>query len=279
MTWHVKKANNLLDFLKESAPDSSKTTLRSWISEGRILVGGKIVKDPRLELQPEDLVELAKKRQYLFCGIEIMYQDSDLLVIYKPAGMLTVPTDLDPFDNAHEHLKKAFKGRTVHLVHRIDREVSGIMVFAFSEEALYNLKEQFEEHSILREYLAVVEGKVEPKQGTWESYLMEDGVYYVRSVKEAERGKWAVTHYEVVKTLKKSTVLKVTLETGRKNQIRVHTSEAGFSIVGDKKYRAKREFHGRVALQACKLGFQHPTQEKNLFFSREPDPEFDLYIN
>lgn len=278
MTWIVQKTQPILEALKEFAPDSSKTTLRSWLSEGRILVGGKQVKDPRVIVNPEDKVELQKKRQYFREGFEILYQDEHLLVVYKPAGLLSVATETDLSENLHEHLKMAFKGRTVHPVHRLDREASGIMVFAFSEEALYRLKSQFEEHSILREYLAVVEGNLTPEKGTWQSYLLEDGIYYVRSVKEASRGKHAVTHYEVIKQKSGTTALKVTLETGRKNQIRVHTSEAGFSILGDKKYRSTWDFYDRVALQACKLGFQHPIFLKPMVFTREPDPEFRPYI-
>lgn len=278
MTWKVTKTQTLLEALQEMAPDSSKTTLRSWVTEGRISILGKIIKDPRVFVQADDIVVLGKKRQYLYDGVEILYQDSHLIVIYKPAGLLSVPTDLDPLENLHEHLKIAFRGRTVHAVHRIDREVSGVMVFTFSEEAQYKLKDQFEAHSILREYLAVVEGNLTPEKGSWQSYLMEDGIYYVRSVAEPARGKLATTHYEVIKQKDGFSTLRVTLETGRKNQIRVHSSEAGFSILGDKKYRSKREFNGRIALQSCKLGFQHPILEKPLVFIREPDPEFAPYV-
>ena len=278
MSWKVTKTQTLLEALKEMAPDSSKTTLKSWVTEGRIFIQGKIVKDPRILVQADDIIVLGKKRQYLYDGVEVLYQDDHLSVVYKPAGLLSVATDLDPFENLHEHLKIAFKGRTVHPVHRIDREVSGVMVFAFSEEAQYKLKDQFEAHSILREYLAVVEGQLTPPKGSWQSYLMEDGIYYVRSVAEPTRGKLATTHYEVVRQKDGFSTLRVTLETGRKNQIRVHSSEAGFSILGDKKYRSQREFNGRIALQSCKLGFEHPILKKPLVFVREPDPEFAPYV-
>lgn len=278
MSWTVTKTQTLLEALQEMSPDSSKTTVRSWLTEGRISVQGKLVKDPRVVVKTDEIVVLGKKRQYLYNGVEILYQDSHLIVIYKPAGLLSVATDLDPLDNLHEHLKRAFKGRTVYPVHRIDREVSGVMVFAFSEEAEYKLKDQFEAHSILREYLAVVEGNLTPEKGSWQSYLMEDGIYYVRSVAEPSRGKLATTHYEVIRQKDGISTLRVTLETGRKNQIRVHSSEAGFSILGDKKYRSKREFNGRIALQSCKLGFQHPILQKPLVFIREPDPEFTPYV-
>ena len=279
MSWQVKEQQSLLDFLVGSAPDSSKTTLRSWITEGRILVDGVLVKDPRMEVSPGALVDLAKKRQYLRNGIEILHQDRDLLVIYKPSGMLSVPSELEPLDNAYENLKQQFRTRTLHIVHRLDREVSGVMVFAFSQEALDGLKKQFEEHSILREYIAVVAGRVRKEEGTWESYLLEDGNYFVRSVSSPEEGKLATTHYKLLKQKKKTASLKVTLETGRKNQIRVHASEAGHPLLGDKKYGSEREFNGRVALQAWLLGFHHPITEKKLLITRELDPEFGEFVN
>ncbi|MES2199456.1 MAG: RluA family pseudouridine synthase [Chlamydiota bacterium] len=278
MAWTVEKEETLLEALKTVAPDSSKTTLRSWLSEGRILVDGVVVKDPRVIVKPSMSMDLAKKRQYLFVGVEILYQDEHIIVVYKPAGMLSVATDTDLLDNLHEHLKRHFKKRTVYPVHRLDREASGVIVFAFTEEAQENLKSQFEQHSILREYLAIVQGELTPRKGTWQSYLLEDGIYYVRSVTDPARGRIATTHYEVVRQKDGYSALKVTLETGRKNQIRVHTSEAGFSILGDKKYRSGYDFEGRIALQACKLGIQHPIFLKPLVFIREPDPEFLPYI-
>jgi tRNA pseudouridine32 synthase/23S rRNA pseudouridine746 synthase/23S rRNA pseudouridine1911/1915/1917 synthase len=268
----------VLEVLQNSYPDSSKTTLRSWLAEGRIVLGEKVVKDPRCTVLDPSLVKLLKKKQYTREGIEILHADPHILVIYKPAGLLSVPTETDLLTNAHEYLKNYFKRRTIYPVHRIDREVSGVMMFAFTEQAQEQLKDQFESHSIEREYFAVVEGDVLQEQGSWQSYLMEDGVYYVRSVKEPSRGKLSTTHYQVLAKKNGTSTLKVTLETGRKNQIRVHTSEAGFPILGDTKYHSKREFHGRVALQAYKLGICHPVDDKPMVFTRELDPEFTPFL-
>jgi tRNA pseudouridine32 synthase/23S rRNA pseudouridine746 synthase/23S rRNA pseudouridine1911/1915/1917 synthase len=180
--------------------------------------------------------------------------------------------------NLHEILKRNFRRRTVHLVHRLDREVSGVMIFAFSEEAQTKLKTQFEEHSILREYLAVVQGNIVASSGTWQSYLQEDANYFVRTTLDPELGKLATTHFSVLQRSENTTTLRVTLETGRKNQIRVHASEAGHPVLGDEKYRSNRFFHGRVALQACKLGIEHPIEKRPLVFIQEPDEEFLPYL-
>ena len=253
MNWIVTKKQSLLEALEEMSPDSSKTTLRSWIAEGRIWLEGVQVKDPRKEVRPHNSIELEKKRQFFRNGMEIVYQDPFILVIYKPAGLLTVPTDTDLQENAFEWLKMEFRRRTIYPAHRLDQDASGILVFAFSLEAQEDLKKQFEEHAILREYLAVVEGSFLEKKGMWQSYLVEDGNFVVHSVKDPSKGKLATTHYEVIKEKDGASVLRVSLETGRKNQIRVHSSDVGHPILGDKKYGSKRPFHGRIAFQAFKL--------------------------
>jgi tRNA pseudouridine32 synthase/23S rRNA pseudouridine746 synthase/23S rRNA pseudouridine1911/1915/1917 synthase len=278
MKWIATKEQPILAMLQEVAQESSKTTLRSWLSEGRIRVGGLTVKDPRKMVYPSTEVELKRKRQYLEEGIELLYQDPHILVVYKPAGLLTILTETDPMHNLHEILKRNFRRRTVHLVHRLDREVSGVMIFAFSEEAQTKLKTQFEEHSILREYLAVVQGNIVASSGTWQSYLQEDANYFVRTTLDPELGKLATTHFSVLQRSENTTTLRVTLETGRKNQIRVHASEAGHPVLGDEKYRSNRFFHGRVALQACKLGIEHPIEKRPLVFIQEPDEEFLPYL-
>lgn len=280
MKWTVEREGALGEILVKAASDSSKTTVRSWISEGRITVEGCTVTDPRTVVKPLQTIALVKKREYLFSGAEILHKDSEILVVYKPAGLLSVPTETDLTANLLAHLKKHCRRRSIYAVHRLDREVSGVMVFAFSEQAQTRLKAQFEEHSILREYIAVVEGKPVSDRGTWKSYLLqEESYYYVRSVSDPARGRLAITHYETIATDDCTSVLRITLETGRKNQIRVHCSEAGCPILGDKKYGSRSEFANRVALQACKLGIVHPTSGKTLVFVRAPDPEFSPFLN
>ena len=144
------------------------------------------------------------------------------------------------------------------------------MLFAKTEKARDGLKKQFELHSIQREYIALVQGCVESKSGTWKSALVEDDFYYVRS---REGGKMAITHYQVERSNSRCTLLRVTLETGRKNQIRVHCSEAGHPVVGDKKYGATEHFLGRLGLHARLLGFTHPVTGKSMRFE-VATPEF-----
>ncbi len=277
MQWTNTKTQPLLEALKEGFPESSSNTLRSWIADQRITINEKTVSHAKQMVYPGETILLGKRKIYMEEGIEILYEDKHLIVLCKPAGILSVATEHDLFQNVHTYLKERLD-RRVFPVHRLDREASGVMVFAYTEEAQKHLKKQFEEHSILRNYIAVVEGELKPSQGTWQSYLYEDGNFFVRSIVNTTLGEKATTHYKVIQYGKKTTTLLITLETGRKNQIRVHCSEAGHPILGDKKYKATTKFEGRVALHACKLGFQHPILEKPMCFEKAVSKDFEPYL-
>ncbi|HEY5259602.1 MAG TPA: RluA family pseudouridine synthase [Rhabdochlamydiaceae bacterium] len=259
---------NLLDLLRELGPDSSKTTLRSWVAQGRVSVDGKQVTDTRVQVKQGQEVKVGSKCLFARENIKILFEDAHIVVILKPEGLLTVATDFDQEFTAHTVLKNRHEGQ-VYPVHRLDRETSGVMVFAYTEAARDKLKEVFYTHDIEREYLALVEGRPTPDKGTWESTLIEQADYSVRS---APGGKLAITHYEVLKQKGQFTLLRLKLQTGRKNQIRVHCKEAGFPITGDKKYGAKTHAFGRLCLHAQKLAFLHPITKKPLSFE-SPVPE------
>jgi tRNA pseudouridine32 synthase/23S rRNA pseudouridine746 synthase/23S rRNA pseudouridine1911/1915/1917 synthase len=243
------------------------------------VLGNKAVSYPKQAIEPGQTIQLTNKKHYMQEGIEILYEDDHLVVLYKPAGILSVATHYDLSYNVHAFLKKRFHNRRVYPVHRLDRDVSGVMIFAYTEEAQDHLKKQFEEHSILRQYIAVVEGDLQPSQGTWQSYLYEDKNYYVKSVSDPSLGQLATTHYKVIQRRKNTSTLLITLETGRKNQIRVHCKESGHPILGDKKYSSsKKQESNRVALHAYKLGIQHPILEKPMSFQREAPEEFSSYL-
>lgn len=277
MQWTNTKTQPLLEALKEGFPESSVNTLRSWLTDQRITINQKTVSHAKQMVYPGEIILLGKRKIYMDEGIEILYEDKHVIVLYKPAGILSVATDYNLVQNVHSYLKERLD-RRVFPVHRLDREASGVMVFAYSEEAQKALKTQFEEHSILRNYIAVVEGELKPSQGTWQSYLYEDGNYVVRSISNKEMGEKATTHYKVIQYTKKTTTLLVSLETGRKNQIRVHCSEAGHSILGDKKYKSTVKFEGRIALHAYKLGFEHPILKKPMTFEKAPPKDFAPYL-
>lgn len=262
----------LLELLTAIAPDSSKTTLRSWIKEGRVTVDGKIVKKGDLPIAKGQKIALESKPRYTKTRLRILYDDDDLVVIDKPEGLLSVSTAFDKTNTAYTLLKAHYHPRKVRIVHRLDQETSGVMLFALSEKGCHGLKKLFEKHDIKRTYCAVVEGKVIPSKGTWRSYLYEDSRYVVHSTEDPEKGVLAVTHYKADRISSRFSQLTLTLETGRKNQIRVHCQQAGHPIAGDKKYGAATHPLKRLCLHAASLEFIHPVTGKAMRFS-SPVPE------
>ncbi len=270
----IDSNQNLLEALVLMCPESSKNTLRSWIEKERIFVNGKLVTKPMHPLVKGDEVSLGKRSLILYKGIKVLYEDKHLIVVDKPEGLLSVATQFEECLTTHCIIKRRFNTQRVYPVHRLDRETSGVMVFAYTELARDYLKEKFRLHDITREYVAVVEGSFEKDKGTWQSYLLEDeATYYVQSV-APEKGRLATTHYEVVSRSRQYTTLRVTLETGRKNQIRVHCKDAGHSIAGDKKYGSTKNPLNRLGLHAHKLGFIHPETNKPLLFESPIPPNF-----
>ncbi len=260
--------DNLLHTLSALFPDSSRTSLRSWIKEGRVSVNGVLCTDPQRQIASGEKVSLGQKPRYVEGGIRILYEDGDLVMIDKPAGLLTVATAFEKKETAYALLNKSYYPKKVYVVHRLDQETSGVMMFALNEKAQEACKAMFEKHDLQRVYYALIEGHLSQSEGTWRSYQYEDAQYFVHTTEDPLRGKLAITHYRVQKTLKRSSLLELTLETGRKNQIRVHCQAAGHPIVGDKKYGSKTNAE-RLCLHAHLLGFNHPLTGKSLRFQSE----------
>lgn len=273
MKYTAKATTSLLEALTALAPEASKTTLRSWIKEGRVLVDGHPISSPSIPVGIGQTVSLAPKSRFAKQRVRLIYEDSHLVIVDKPEGLLTVATAFEKGETVHAFLKSHFKPGKVYVVHRLDQDTSGVMMFARSEKMQEAMKGLLEKHDVERVYHAVVEGCPEPLHGTWESYQAEDGNYMVRNVKgEMEGAKKAVTHYRVLKRSKKYSLLEVRLDTGRKNQIRAHCQMAGIPVVGDKKYGARSNPLKRLGLHASLLGFVNPITGKKMQFS-SPMPE------
>lgn len=268
----VKESTPLLDVLAQLAPESSRTTLRSWIKDGRVTVDGNPVKIATTLVHPGETVHFGERVKYIEGKLRCYYADRHIIVVEKPEGMLSVATAFKKEDTVHAILQSAY--RTVFPVHRLDQDTSGVMMFALTAEARDGLDEAFEQHAIERSYIAVVEGQVTPPSGTWKSYLYEDANYVVHVTNDPKVGRLAITHYSVLSHSKRYTTLALSLETGRKNQIRVHCSEAGYPILGDKKYGSEKNPIKRVCLHAHVLGFKHPVTMEDLRFTSPIPPEF-----
>ena len=223
------------------------------------------------EILPGQEISVGPKVSFLKGSLRIMHEDEDLVVLEKPEGLLSVATDFEKRATVHSILKRRFHNRRVYPVHRLDRETSGVMIFAYTEKARDFFKTQFEEHRIDKTYFAIVEGQLSQKKGTWECYLEEDDFYYVKSTGDFIKGKLAITHFELIHTRENFSLLRLKPQTGRKNQLRVHCSEAGFPIVGDKKYGALTNPLKRVCLHAYQISFTHLNGRRMTFQALWPE--------
>ncbi len=274
----IEKDSLLLDALVALAPTSSKTTLRSWLKEGRVSVDGQSAKRADIPLTKGQVVTVSAKAQFVADKIRIVYEDEHLIAIDKPSGLLSVATAFEKGETVHALLKKHFHPRKVFVVHRLDQDTSGVMLFALSDKGYHGLKALFEKHDIERSYCAIVEGRMPTAKGTWQSYLYEDGQYLVHSTPNAEEGRIAITHYRQENVTPRFTRLTLTLETGRKNQIRVHCQDHGYPVVGDKKYGAATDPLHRLCLHAQLIAFTHPVTGKMMRFTSPPPAIFERLV-
>jgi 23S rRNA pseudouridine1911/1915/1917 synthase len=264
----INKSQSLLEFLIEQYPDSPRTRVKKLLQSGTVIVNNKPVTLHSFSLKPGDNIEFGKKpgiATKASLPFRVLYEDKEVIVIDKPAGIAT--SSIDGSTNIQlvvsEFLKEMSKGIVrSYVVHRLDKEVSGVLLLAKSESAMDIIKEKWEETE--KHYFAFVEGIPENAEGTIRSWLIEDNAMKMRSVKERPDAKLAITRYKTIKKFEKHTLLDIQTETGRKNQIRVHLSDIGCPIVGDRKYGASAEYVRRVRLHACSLRFPHPVTGKEI---------------
>jgi RluA family pseudouridine synthase len=209
-------------------------------------------------------------RKHLPRGLEILYEDRDILVVDKPAGLLTVETETNKFKTAYYILtdyvrKGCLKSRNrLFIVHRLDQWTSGVLIFAKSEEVRLHLQAQWKNTE--KKYIAVVNGQLVQKEGIITSYLAENKAYVVYSTTDVTKGKLAHTAYKVLKETKRFSLLEINLLTGRKNQIRVHMADMEHPIVGDRKYGKTKDGYERLALHSESISFKHPTSGEQMTF-------------
>ncbi len=203
-------------------------------------------------------------------GLTILFEDKAIIVVDKPAGLLSIGTERDKSRTVHSILNEYVrKGdprsrNRVYIVHRLDRETSGILLLAKSEQAKIFLQGHWQETD--KRYLTIVHGLLTPKSGTISSYLAENSAFKVYSTPDQAQGKLSHTEYRVLKEVKGVSLLEIHLLTGRKHQIRVHLSEQGHPVVGDRKYGRQNDVHGTLALHARSISFTHPVTNKRLTF-------------
>lgn len=266
----------LLEFLEEKAKANSRTDLKSWLKHGQIKLNGEITRAFDAPVIPGAIVEVNLSRPFITLRhprLKLLYEDDDVIVVDKGYGLLSVgiPNPAkkkieNAYDILREYLKKKDPRNKLFVVHRLDRDTTGVMMFAKTEEAQENLRHNWNNYVLERLYVALLEGIVKDDEGIMKSRLTENSQYKVYSTDRDDEGKLAVTRYKVRGRGKGLSLVEFTLDTGRKNQIRVHASEMGHPISGDRKYGAKQNRLGRLSLHAKTLRFAHPITKKDMYF-------------
>lgn len=266
------KTAPLIDLLLAIFAPASKTRVRKMIKHGQIRVDGAMVTREDTMINAGQLIVYEKTMVAKPKGrapVPILFEDAHLLVADKPVGLLTYGergsggTSL--YRMLKEYLRKGREREEIFVVHRLDREVSGLILFAKSEHLQERLKTDWNKTRKL--YRALVEGRVKDASGTVSGWLKEGADRKMYVVEGAHLAKWAVTHYRVVEQLAEHTVLDIELSTGRKNQIRAHLAHLGHPVVGDRRYGASAEFIRRIRLHASLLEFTHPVTNQPMTFT------------
>lgn len=278
-TYPIAQPAELLPFLFACRPEVKRTKLRQWLKLGMVEVNGQPVVHGNHPLAVGDVVSIretpiARATHRLPAGLVLRFEDDALLVIEKPHNLLSMATDLEREKTAYAYLTDYVRrGRPqsrqrVWIVHRLDRETSGLMIFAKTEEVQRRLQSHWYETA--KRYLAVVEGLPVEDAGSLRSYLDETQPHKVFSGRECDQTRLAVTHYRVLKRGTERALVELTLETGRRNQIRVQLADLGHPILGDLKYGARTNPARRLALHAAFLAFVHPTTGEHMTFESPP---------
>lgn len=277
----VSEPTELMLFLMDKLPNKNRKIIKAILRDKQVTVEGATVSQFNHPLDAGQLVRVSfEKTPELpqFRGLKVIYEDEFLIVVEKEVGVLSVATDKQKSNTAYsilnDYIKSENPAGNIYVVHRLDRETSGVMMFAKSKEAQLLLQESWNETIIERTYLAVVEGTPAPPKDRIVSYLVESKALIVYSTQNENNGREAITNYEVIRSNKEFAMLQLNLETGRKNQIRVHMQDIAHPIVGDIKYGSNKNPINRLGLHAWVLSFEHPFLKKKLRFETVIPAEF-----
>lgn len=277
----VSEPTELMKFLMDKMPAKGRNNIKSLLTHRQVLVGNKVVTQYNhpLHAGQEVIINWSLVRdQAQIKGLKVIYEDSEFIVINKPAGLLSIASDSEKVYTAYHQLTDYVRINDPHnrifVVHRLDRDTSGIMMFAKNEEIKHLMQDAWKELVVDRAYVAVVEGKVSKQADTIKSWLLETKTKMMYSGSKPGDGLEAITHYKVLQASDKYSLLEIRLETGRKNQIRVHMKDIGHSIVGDKKYGSAANPMFRLGLHAHILAFHHPVTGDIMRFETEVPKTF-----
>ncbi|MEX2316046.1 MAG: RluA family pseudouridine synthase [Pirellulales bacterium] len=263
---------------------------------GCVTVNGRPCEQAGMRVKAGDRVDVCydpqqgyreKKKKWDDRTFAIVYEDQEIIVVNKTANVLTVATDTGEHTTLagrlSEYLKHTGRHREALVAHRLDRGVSGLLVFAKTPAMLKRLQQQFKERKPERRYIAIVAGTVQPAAGTYRSHIETGDNLDQFTTRDESQGRLAITHYRVIKVLPDTTVVEVRLETGRRNQIRVHFADHGHPVLGDPRYRPREAMQDRwpqkrIALHAISLGLEHPASGKWMLFESELPKSMQRFI-
>ena len=277
-TWvnESPESKTLIDFLAQKNPNASRTDVKSWLKHRQTMLNGKVTTAFDAKVDTGADVKVNFSRPFIELRhprLKIMYEDDDIIVVEKGYGLLSVgiPNPAkkkieSAYDILRDYLKKKDPSNKLFVVHRLDRDTTGVMMFAKNEAAQETLRHNWNNFVLGRKYIALLEGLVKDEEGFIKSYLSENSQYKVFSTPNENDGKLAVTRYKVKERGHGLSLVEFSLDTGRKNQIRVHAADLGHPIWGDRKYGAKSSKLNRLCLHARTLRFAHPITKKDMNF-------------
>jgi 23S rRNA pseudouridine1911/1915/1917 synthase len=266
----VSEAATLSTRLRALFPEASGRSLKQWLEAGRVELNGRVCRDGRIMVGSRDRVVLGTRGRVPFPrGLGLVHEDAAIVVVDKQPGLLSMATERERERTAYrllwDYLAAQRPRARPFIVHRLDRETSGLLLFAKSEAAKRHLQAQFEARTVERVYLALVRGRVRREAGTLESRLVEDRSLRVSATTGPE-GKTAITSYRLITHGQDTTLLELSLGTGRRRQIRVQLAALGHPIVGDRENGGPAGPFRRLCLHATRLGFVHPATDKAMRF-------------
>lgn len=270
----TEETQPLMEFVMKNSLNSKRSDVKTWLRYGHLMINGVVTTAFNAPVEPGQWVELNIARPFVVLKhprLQLVYEDDDVIVVNKGYGLLSVSTEShrkeeSAFSILRDYVKRQHPTNKLYVVHRLDRDTSGLMMFTKTEEAQEALRHNWNNMVLERTYVALLEGALRQDSGYVKSRLAENSQFVVYSTDDPGEGKLAVTHYKVLKRANGFTLAEFSLDTGRKNQIRVHCKDLGHPIVGDRKYGAKHSPINRLALHARTLRFAHPITKKDMRF-------------
>lgn len=283
--YKVTKECELLEFLLETFKNQSRNSVKSLLSSHRVSVDGAPTSQFNFKLYPEDTVIISNApiRKKTRSNLPIIYEDDDIIVINKPSGLLSIASDNEKSSTAYrmlsDYVQQKDKHNRIFVVHRLDEDTSGVLMVAKNVKIQQALQNNWNDIVKKRGYYAIVEGEMEKRSDTIKSYLKKNSQNLMYSSKKAGDGQLAITHYKVIKSNGTYSLLDVNIDTGRKNQIRVHLGEKGHYIIGDDKYGKPANPIKRLGLHAYELDLVHPFTGKLMKFTSPMPKEFGILMD